>query len=237
LRYIDHGDSARRAAGRLLRILEHEGVRALKKPIAEPRHQNIDSVLAASTQLLGRQDLHCLERLSVFPEDAAIKFSLAAAVWLDEFETEEVALRLARLSLLNLDLGRGTLRLHDVMRSWLAAVWDERREDICSREQLTEILDQALGALDPCYRAVFVLREIEDLSTEETAEALGLSISAVKSCLSRGKLKVRNNVARLLQLPAENRAKDTQRSSGSRTNLFQSWARSSRAVPPPHRLK
>ncbi|MCI0350963.1 MAG: hypothetical protein L0Z53_16175, partial [Acidobacteriales bacterium] len=40
---------------------------------------------------------------------------------LDDIDSEEAAQRLARLSLLKLDLERAVLRLHDVMRSWLAA--------------------------------------------------------------------------------------------------------------------
>jgi DNA-directed RNA polymerase specialized sigma24 family protein len=46
-------------------------------------------------------------------------------------------------------------------------------------EELGEILDTAVESLEPPYRSVFVLRDIDELSTEETAEALNLSIPAV----------------------------------------------------------
>src|ERR1051326_4926288 len=69
------------------------------------------------------------------------------------------------------------------------AAWDENPEEQFSREELGEILDTAVAALEPPYRSVFVLRDIEELSTEETAEALGLSIPAVKSRLLRARLQ------------------------------------------------
>ncbi|HEY7209488.1 MAG TPA: RNA polymerase sigma factor [Bryobacteraceae bacterium] len=76
------------------------------------------------------------------------------------------------------------------------AVWDDNPEDVYSREELTEILDEAVQSLKPAYRTVFVLRDIEELSIEETAEALGLSISAVKSRLLRARLQLREKLTR-----------------------------------------
>ncbi|MBV9082827.1 MAG: sigma-70 family RNA polymerase sigma factor, partial [Acidobacteriaceae bacterium] len=52
------------------------------------------------------------------------------------------------------------------------AVWEENPEDRYSREELGEILDEAIQSLKPIYRTVFILRDIEELSIEETAEAL-----------------------------------------------------------------
>jgi RNA polymerase sigma-70 factor, ECF subfamily len=76
------------------------------------------------------------------------------------------------------------------------AVWDQNPEDVYSRDELAEILDQAIKSLKPAYRTVFVLRDIEELSIEETAESLGLSISAVKSRLLRARLQLREKLTR-----------------------------------------
>jgi RNA polymerase sigma-70 factor (ECF subfamily) len=76
------------------------------------------------------------------------------------------------------------------------AVWDENPEDQYSREELAEILDEAVQSLKPAYRTVFVLRDIEELSIEETAKALNLSISAVKSRLLRARLQLREKLTR-----------------------------------------
>jgi len=76
------------------------------------------------------------------------------------------------------------------------AAWDEDPEQRFSREELGEILDSAIQALAPTYRSVFLLRDVDDLSTEETAEALGLSVPAVKSRLLRARLQLREKLTR-----------------------------------------
>ena len=76
------------------------------------------------------------------------------------------------------------------------AVWDENPEDTYSREELGAILDEAVQSLKPAYRTVFILRDIEEMSIEETAEALNLSISAVKSRLLRARLQLREKLTR-----------------------------------------
>jgi RNA polymerase sigma-70 factor, ECF subfamily len=76
------------------------------------------------------------------------------------------------------------------------AAWGEDPEERFSREELGEILDSAVQGLETPYRSVFVLRDIEELSTEETANALGLSIPAVKSRLLRARLQLREKLTR-----------------------------------------
>src|SRR4051794_36609945 len=79
------------------------------------------------------------------------------------------------------------------------AAWDEDPEQRFSREELGGILGDAIEGLEPLYRSVFVLRDIEELSTEETAEALGLSIPAVKSRLLRARLQLREKLTRFFR--------------------------------------
>ena len=76
------------------------------------------------------------------------------------------------------------------------AAWDDDPEQRFSREELQGILDNAVQSLAPPYRSVFVLRDIDELSTEETADALGLSIPAVKSRLLRARLQLREKLTR-----------------------------------------
>jgi len=76
------------------------------------------------------------------------------------------------------------------------AAWDENPEQQYSREEINEILSSAIDGLAPIYRAVFVLRDVDDLSTEETAEALELSVPAVKSRLLRARLQLRDKLTR-----------------------------------------
>jgi RNA polymerase sigma-70 factor (ECF subfamily) len=76
------------------------------------------------------------------------------------------------------------------------AVWEDNPEQRYSREEMADILNEAVQSLKPAYRTVFVLRDIEEMSIEETAEALGLSISAVKSRLLRARLQLREKLTR-----------------------------------------
>jgi RNA polymerase sigma-70 factor (ECF subfamily) len=76
------------------------------------------------------------------------------------------------------------------------AAWDENPEQQYGREELNQILTSAVDGLTPIYRAVFVLRDVDGLSTEETAEALELSVPAVKSRLLRARLQLRDKLTR-----------------------------------------
>ncbi len=79
------------------------------------------------------------------------------------------------------------------------AVWDGTPEDRYSQEEMREILDRTIASLPEGFRTVFVLRDVEELSTEETADTLGLSIPAVKSRLLRARLQLREKLTRLFK--------------------------------------
>ncbi len=64
------------------------------------------------------------------------------------------------------------------------------------REQLRQMLNAAVDRLPPTYRSVFVLREVEQLSTSETADCLELSEEAVKTRLHRSRALLRRELER-----------------------------------------
>jgi RNA polymerase sigma-70 factor (ECF subfamily) len=74
--------------------------------------------------------------------------------------------------------------------------WGPSPEQRFAQTELRDILSKVVGELDPPFRIVFQLRDIEELSTEETAEALGLSVPAVKSRLLRARLRLRESLNR-----------------------------------------
>ena len=76
------------------------------------------------------------------------------------------------------------------------AVWEPNPEQTYSQEEIRAILENAVDSLPPTFRAVFALRDIEELSTEETAAALNLSVPAVKSRLLRARLRLREKLTR-----------------------------------------
>jgi RNA polymerase sigma-70 factor, ECF subfamily len=83
------------------------------------------------------------------------------------------------------------------------AVWEGNPEDQYSKEELQHILNEAVETLKPDFRTVFTLRDIEELTTEETAEALGISIPAVKSRLLRARLALREKLTRQFKRKGE----------------------------------
>ncbi|HWZ34003.1 MAG TPA: RNA polymerase sigma factor [Bryobacteraceae bacterium] len=83
------------------------------------------------------------------------------------------------------------------------AVWEDNPEQRYSREEMQQILDEAVQTLKPDFRTVFILRDIEELSTEETAETLGISIPAVKSRLLRARLALREKLTRQFKRKGE----------------------------------
>lgn len=74
------------------------------------------------------------------------------------------------------------------------ADWSPNPEQLYKQGELKEILRKTIQGLPASFRTVFVLRDVEGLSTEETAEALNLSIPAVKSRLLRARLQLRERL-------------------------------------------
>ncbi|MGZ4817679.1 MAG: sigma-70 family RNA polymerase sigma factor [Terriglobales bacterium] len=74
------------------------------------------------------------------------------------------------------------------------ADWSPNPEQLYTQSELHDILTKTIQGLPSSFRTVFVLRDVEGLSTEETAEALDLSIPAVKSRLLRARLQLRERL-------------------------------------------
>jgi RNA polymerase sigma-70 factor (ECF subfamily) len=79
------------------------------------------------------------------------------------------------------------------------ADWSPNPEQLYTQAELRDILGRTIQGLPPTFRTVFVLRDVEGLSTEETAEALELSVPAVKSRLLRARLQLRERLSRYFQ--------------------------------------
>lgn len=79
------------------------------------------------------------------------------------------------------------------------AVWEDNPEKNYSREELRRILEEAIESLLPIFRTVFILRDVDELSTEETAGVLNISVPAVKSRLLRARLQLRDKLTRFFK--------------------------------------
>jgi RNA polymerase sigma-70 factor (ECF subfamily) len=114
--------------------------------------------------------------------------------WLVRIAVNEALMRLRkrRPNVVSLDEPVATeddLVPHDVQD------WDPTPEQRYERTEMNSILNDAIGKLDPIFRTVFLLRDVEQISTEETADALGISVPAVKSRLLRARLKLRDGLS------------------------------------------
>jgi RNA polymerase sigma-70 factor, ECF subfamily len=75
------------------------------------------------------------------------------------------------------------------------ADWREIPSEALERKEIRQRLAEALATLDRKYREVFMLRDMEQLNIQETAEALGISAAAVKTRLLRARLMLRDLLA------------------------------------------
>jgi len=80
------------------------------------------------------------------------------------------------------------------------ADWSALPEDLLLRAELRQALGTAIGELPEIYRSVILLRDLEELSTQETAEVLELSEDTVKTRLHRARLAVRQKLDERLRL-------------------------------------
>ncbi len=72
--------------------------------------------------------------------------------------------------------------------------WREIPSEAVEREEIRKLLQLAVAGLPEIYRQVFLLREVEELNTQETAEALDISVSAVKARLHRARMMLQKNL-------------------------------------------
>jgi RNA polymerase sigma-70 factor (ECF subfamily) len=82
------------------------------------------------------------------------------------------------------------------------ADWSPNPEQLYGQDETAEILRKTIQGLPPTFRTVFVLRDVEGLSTEETAQMLELSVPAVKSRLLRARLQLRERLAKFFKKSA-----------------------------------
>jgi RNA polymerase sigma-70 factor (ECF subfamily) len=73
--------------------------------------------------------------------------------------------------------------------------WKEIPSEALERKEIRLLLQKAIAALPRIYREVFQLRDIEQLSVNESATALGISIGAVKVRLHRARMMLQKNLA------------------------------------------
>ncbi len=77
--------------------------------------------------------------------------------------------------------------------------WSKRPDDQLQSTELRNAIQTAVDDLPEAARTVFLVRDVEGLSTEETADMLGLSVPAVKTRLHRARLTLREAITRYFE--------------------------------------
>jgi RNA polymerase sigma-70 factor (ECF subfamily) len=72
--------------------------------------------------------------------------------------------------------------------------WQDDPEKSYSKEELRRLIEKEVMKLPPKYRVALMLRDLEELTTEEAANALGLTIPGLKARLLRGRLMLRESL-------------------------------------------
>lgn len=114
------------------------------------------------------------------------------ATWLSRITVHEAFARLRR--------GKRLVALSPEAEGRLAASATAGPEAEALTGELRHALERAVAALPPLYRGVFLLREVEGLSTLETAQSLELTVAVVKVRLHRGKALLRRELATRLEV-------------------------------------
>jgi RNA polymerase sigma-70 factor (ECF subfamily) len=85
--------------------------------------------------------------------------------------------------------------------------WREVPLEALERQEIRALMQQAVAELPETFRQVVILRDMEELSVNETAEALGISISLVKVRLHRARLLLQKRLVPLLRIEWKEKAK------------------------------
>ena len=118
---VARGDTLEGALAYVGRAFERKGVTAFDHRNAAERQDAIAKCIEVSLEWLDPHERERYIELAVFPEDTDVPLTTVAALWgLDDFDTEELVQQLDDCSLLKFSLQTATLRVHDVLRAYLA---------------------------------------------------------------------------------------------------------------------
>jgi RNA polymerase sigma-70 factor (ECF subfamily) len=134
--------------------------------------------------------------LSAFANMASFEGRSALSTWLTRIVVNEALGRRRAEERRRRHLEQEGVALLDDYRDALMRGSDSDSPDVAvAREQIRKLLEKAVGELPDTFRTVFVLREIEGLSSEETAEVLEVPVATVKTRLFRSRRRLQEALA------------------------------------------
>jgi RNA polymerase sigma-70 factor (ECF subfamily) len=160
--------------------------------------RNETKIYGLCLKMLGNQEdaEDCLQEVFIKAYRALPGFREEArfSTWLYRIAYNESLMRIRKKKLDTVPLDRPVeLEEGDVPRD-LADWTTDPRADAMNNE-LSDVLVRHVNELEPDNRIVFLMRDVHGMSTSDTAEALGLSVPAVKSRLHRARLFLREKLS------------------------------------------
>src|SRR3954452_1617043 len=174
---------------------------------ARDRHA-IEHVITANNQRLFRTAWSILKHradaeeavqaayLSAFANIGGFEGRSSLSTWLTRIVVNEALGRRRSEERRRRQLEQEGVAVLDTYREALMRGSEADAPDVAvAREQIRKLLERAVGELPDAFRTVFVLREIEGLSSEDTASILDVPVATVKSRLFRGRRRLQEMLA------------------------------------------
>ena len=133
--------------------------------------------------------------LNAFRNLAAFRGQAKFSTWLISITLNEARGRLRRQSLVRIESLDETPEQGGHVSPALLRDWREVPSEALERKEIREMLQEAICGLAPIYREVVLLRDVEELSVEETATELAISVASVKTRLHRARIMLQKALA------------------------------------------
>ena len=130
----------------------------------------------------------------VFRKLSSFRAESKFSTWLISITINEARNRLRRQALVRME-SLDQLDEYKGISPALLRDWREIPSEAIERDEVRNSIQQAVAQLPDVYRQVFLLRDVEELTTSETAEALNISIPSVKVRLHRARMMLQKQLA------------------------------------------
>jgi RNA polymerase sigma-70 factor, ECF subfamily len=133
--------------------------------------------------------------LRAFRNLASFRGEARFSTWLISIALNEARIRLRHQSVVRMESLDESHNEDNTLSPALLRHWREIPSEIVERAEVRKLIHAAIEALPSIYREVFVLRDVEELSINETAQALTISIPSVKVRLHRARIMLQKQLA------------------------------------------
>jgi RNA polymerase sigma-70 factor (ECF subfamily) len=140
--------------------------------------------------------------LNVFRALGNFRGDSTFSTWIYRIATNNALMRLRKLSHGEREFDDELPPPESMKRQALASHILDPKDALLEKEMMEE-LDKAIERLPEKYRTIFLLRDVEEFSTDKAAQVLGISEAAVKSRLHRARLFIRESLLQKFQDKAE----------------------------------